>query len=58
MVDSRLGHAYQLRGLQQPSRQGQPQTAGKISVSNGTETMQIDAADLAEAEAEGFKAVK
>lgn len=32
--------------------------AGKVTVSNGTETLQIDAADLAEAEKDGFKAVR
>lgn len=33
-------------------------TGGKVRVSNGSETLEIDAADLAEAERDGFKAVK
>jgi hypothetical protein len=31
---------------------------GKVRVSNGKETFEVDVADLASAEAEGFKAVR
>lgn len=44
-----------LKGYGAPAPQG---NSGKIRVSNGIETMEIDASDLSEAEAEGFKRVK
>lgn len=50
--------AYGSGGYKTPETDEPDATAGRVTVSNGTETLEIDAADLPAAEADGFKRVK
>jgi hypothetical protein len=61
MVDQRLGTAYRVRGMEAPQGGSfnldgtAPKTPGTVRVTNGKETLEIPAADLAAAEADGYR---
>lgn len=66
-INRRADSAYKIRGLQSPNTGDRPQSVengvapkpknGKIKVSNGKETLLIDATDLTHALQDGFKEV-
>lgn len=49
-VQQRRDEAYKVRGLRTPGAQG-----GRVRVTNGSETLEIDAADLADAVKDGYR---
>lgn len=53
-VEKRKANAYRIRGLSGPET-APGANPGRITVTNGQETLEIDAADLQDAEAEGYR---
>ena len=55
-VNQRTENAYKIRGLDNPGSQAQ-KSPSKIKVSNGKETLEIDADDVSDAEKDGYRRI-
>jgi len=58
-VNKRTENAYKIRGLDNPGSQAQKEEkpSSKVKVSNGKETLEIDAGDVSDAEKDGYRRI-